>query len=242
MALSLVVLGGCGLGTSPSPEPTPGAAKTPQTKVIETKATVLQRAAPVDAISTYLNGFHLYGDNPSEQVEAHHYVTILNEDVMQAVIFDGDTKAAKLMGIEYIISARLFDALPPEEKQLWHSHAYEVKSGLLAAPGLPPHVEQPLMTKLALTYGKTWHTWHTDRGEALPLGLPSLMMAPLADGQIDAARITDRDRRLGVDTDKLRARRASIPTPEIDPFADPWAEGVLISLERVQFVPAPIKH
>lgn len=50
-------------------------------------------------------------------MEAHHYVTVLNEDVMQAVIYDGNTKNARLMGVEYIISERLFKTLPPEEKK-----------------------------------------------------------------------------------------------------------------------------
>lgn len=29
-------------------------------------------------------------------------------------------------GIEYIVSDTVFDALPPDEQKLWHSHAYEV--------------------------------------------------------------------------------------------------------------------
>jgi Protein of unknown function (DUF1264) len=32
------------------------------------------------------------------------------------------------MGVEYIVSGRLFAGLPPEEKALWHSHVHEVKS------------------------------------------------------------------------------------------------------------------
>ncbi len=41
------------------------------------------------------------------------------------------------MGVEYIISERLFKDPAAEEKKLWHSHQYEVKSGSLIAPGLP---------------------------------------------------------------------------------------------------------
>ena len=52
---------------------------------------------------------------------------------MQAVIYDGNTRDARLMGVEYIISERLFNTLPPEEKKLWHSHQYEVASSLRAA-------------------------------------------------------------------------------------------------------------
>lgn len=85
-------------------------------RTLETGAAAIQSRPPVDAISTYLDGFHFYSGDKNGQMEAHHYVTVLNEDVMQAVIYDGNTKNARLMGVEYIISERLFKTLPPEEK------------------------------------------------------------------------------------------------------------------------------
>ncbi len=60
--------------------------------VPETGAAAIQSRPPVDAISTYLDGFHFYSGDKNGQMEAHHYVTVLNEDVMQAVIYDGNTK------------------------------------------------------------------------------------------------------------------------------------------------------
>ena len=45
-----------------------------------------------------------------------------NEDVRQCVIYDSPNSNARLIGIEYIISAKLFEQLPAEEKQYWHSH------------------------------------------------------------------------------------------------------------------------
>lgn len=33
-----------------------------------------------------------------------------------------------------MISPRLFEALPSSERQNWHSHVYEVKSGMLVMP------------------------------------------------------------------------------------------------------------
>jgi Protein of unknown function (DUF1264) len=53
------------------------------------------------------------------------------------VIFDRNAPDARLIGIEYIVSEERFRALPDDEKRLWHSHRYEVKSGTLAAPGIP---------------------------------------------------------------------------------------------------------
>ena len=62
------------------------------------------------------------------------------------------------------------------EKALWHSHVHEVKSGQLVAPGIPQAAEHELMERLVVTYGKTFHTWHTDQKDALPLGSPKLMI------------------------------------------------------------------
>ena len=36
---------------------------------------------------------------------------------------------ARLIGVEYIITEKLFRTLDDEEKKLWHSHKYEIESG-----------------------------------------------------------------------------------------------------------------
>ena len=125
------------------------------------------------------------------------------------------------MGVEYIISERLFKQLPAQEKQYWHSHRYEVKSGTLIAPGLPPAAEHALMSKIVNTYGKTG-TRHTDRDKTLPLGAPTLMMGFTADGQLNPALLADRDKRFDVDTATIRTDRADIA-------AHPVAEGPIVA-------------
>ncbi len=213
---------------------TPGADKQASTLALEAGAKLLQDRQPLDAVSAYLNGFHFYNGDMDGQMEAHHYVTVLNEDVMQAVIYDGNTEGAKIMGVEYIISERLFKNLPPEEKALWHSHRHEVKSGSLIAPTIPEVAENALMKKLVSTYGKTWHTWHTDRDRELPLGIPALMMGFTKDGQLDGALLSSRDRRFRMQTEEVKRERASIPDPAVDPEADAWQRGNVIQLQRVQ--------
>ena len=44
--------------------------------------------------------------------------------------------------------ARLFLALPDDEKQLWHSHEYEVRSGVPVMPSSPGPVEHKDMVLL----------------------------------------------------------------------------------------------
>jgi hypothetical protein len=73
----------------------------------------------------------------NRQIVAHHFCSHRSEEFLQCVIYDTNRSDARLIGIEYIISARFFEGLPDEEKRYWHSHQFEVESGQLTAPGNP---------------------------------------------------------------------------------------------------------
>lgn len=223
----LFLLASCGGRNTGSNIDAPGDDKTAKDKLLNTGAALLQDKAPLEQFSTYLDGFHFYNGNLSAQMEAHHYIHQLNEDVFQAVIFDGNDAAAKLMGVEYIITSRLFATLPREEKLLWHSHHYEVKSGTLIAPGIPEAAETELMKKLVSTYGKTIHTWHTDQQRSLPIGAPMIMMGFTKEGQLDQRLLRDRDERFKVDTRTIKERRAKIPDSPVDSMANAWERGIM---------------
>jgi hypothetical protein len=87
-------------------------------------------------------------------------------------------------------------------------------SGALVAPGIPDLAEHEFMEKMVSTYGKTWHTWHTDDPRnTLPVGIPQLMAGFTADGQMRPELQTERDRRFGFDTATKRSQRRDIPQP-----------------------------
>lgn len=216
---------GCGGRNTPSNVTSPGDEKTTEDKVLNTGADVMQNETPLKQFTTYLDGFHFYNGNIDAQMEAHHYVQQLNEDLYQAIIFDGNKADAKIMGVEYIITEKLFKTLPDEERRLWHSHHYEVKSGTLVAPGIPAIAEHELMEKLVSTYGKTIHTWHTDQQKTLPTGSPLLMMGFTEDGQIHPELIRERDERLDISTEKVKQNRADIQPPPVLPLANAWENG-----------------
>jgi hypothetical protein len=228
--IGLLLLSACKGGDSSSKVEAPGTDKSARTTTLEAGAAALQRMPPIGAINAYLDGFHFYSGRMQQQMEAHHYCAILSEDLIQCAIYDGNGQDAKLMGVEYIVSEQLFAGQPATEKSLWHSHVHEVKSGQLIAPGIPQAAEHALMEKLIHTYGKTWHTWHTDSGDRLPLGVPQLMMGFTADGQSDASMVQSRDRRFGVDSAAKRANRADIQAPPLDPDADAWQHGTTIQI------------
>lgn len=184
--------------------------------VLETGSKLLQDFAPLKEFDIYVVGFHPARDDPSMQMEAHHYCKQVNRDLLQCILFDGNTEEANLIGIEYIISERLFEGLPEGERGYWHPHNFEILSGQLVAPGLPAMAEKAMLKLLMNSYGKTWHTWHTGRhdqpgsGDTLPLGDPMLMWSFNREGEADEALVRERARRLQIDVEAKRAERQEL--------------------------------
>lgn len=187
---------------------------------------------PIGAIHAHVCGFHFYSGDPRRAVRADHYCSHVNADVYQCIIYDSDQPNARLIGIEYIISETLFKGLPDEEKKLWHSHRYEIMSGLLTVSAASGVAERKLVRELVNTYGKTWHFWQIDRGDALPMGLPRLMMGFTADGQIDPALVAARDRERKVDTAEIKAQRVDLKARPVAAGADGWLRGPAWQLDE----------
>jgi hypothetical protein len=229
--IAVLMLSACGGENTSSYVDSPGAEETAKTKGLELGANLLQDKAPLASLNAYLDGFHFYNGNPQAQMEAHHYCGHLNEDMIQCVIFDGNEENAKIMGVEYILSRALFEQLPTEEKHLWHSHVHEVRSGSLIAPGIPDLAERELMQKIAGTYGKTWHTWHTDKKLEMPVGAPMLMMGNTEVRPVAPELLADRDRRFDISTATKKEQRADLQYPPIHSEADAWQKGIVPQLQ-----------
>lgn len=195
----------------------PGDRKTLWRTTLETGSRALQDTSPLKDFDIYVVGFHCAKHAPKMQMEAHHYCRQVNSDVLQCAIFDGNTRDANLIGIEYIISEKLFDGLPEEEKTYWHPHNYEVLSGQLTAPNLLESAEHELVRLLINSYGKTWHTWHTGRadglgmpGDPLPYGDARLMWSFNRDGEVDPRLKDELNSAMGIDEMKKREKRRDL--------------------------------
>ena len=192
----------------------PGQAKSPKTVALEAGAMVLQSSAPLKRFDIYLSGFHPMKDHPEHQMEAHHYCHQMNEDFAQCTLFDGTGVKARLNGIEYIISEKLFAQLPPAERAFWHPHNGEILSGQLIAPGIPDAAEKALMRRKMNSYGKTWHVWNTGHegsaADQLLLGPAMLAWSFSREGEAIPAMVERRDRRHGVSTAEQRKQRADL--------------------------------
>jgi hypothetical protein len=227
---AMAALKGLAWATPKSEAPVPGGPLTAKSRMLDTGADLLQSKKPIDAMSEFLNGFHFYANDMGRQVEANHFCTHLNEDFHQCVIYDSDQKDAKLLGIEYIVSERVFVRLPDDEKKLWHSHNYEVKSGELVAPRIPGAAEHSFMEALVTTYGKTWHCWQIDRDHDFPMGIPQLMMGFTHDGQANQQMVQARDQRFGISSAQEKKDRDDIPMPQVQAGANSWQSGRIVQL------------
>ncbi|EPS60407.1 hypothetical protein M569_14396, partial [Genlisea aurea] len=205
----------------------PGKAMGVGQHVLDKGAQMLQSLKPIKRMDQHVCTFALYSHDMSRQIETHHYVSRLNDDFLQCAVYDSDDSAARLVGVEYIISHKLFETLPVDEQKLWHSHAYEIKSGLWVNPRVPEMVLKPELENLAKTYGKFWCTWQTDKGDELPMGPPALMVSPqAADGaMVRPELVLNRDNRYNISGDALKRSRLELAEPEwINPQADYWKQ------------------
>ena len=91
LAAASVALAGCGGDNTASNVTPPGADTTATTEVLKAGAALLQEKQPLQSLNAYLDGFHFYSGDLGAQMEAHHYCALLNEDVIQCVIFDANT-------------------------------------------------------------------------------------------------------------------------------------------------------
>jgi hypothetical protein len=226
--LGLVLAGAAldapGVAQEAAPQVRPlGNDKSTKLKALSAGSEMLQTQAPPAQLDAYLVGFHPMKDHPDRQMEAHHFCRQVNQDLAQCVLFDGNTASANLNGIEYIISEKLFNQLPADERQYWHPHNYEILSGQLVAPGLPDAAEKEFLESKMNSYGKTWHVWNTGHfgrndADRLPLGEPRLAWSFNGDDEILPGLAELMEKRVGVDIAQKRQSRQTLA-----PLAKPQA-------------------
>ncbi|TFY53900.1 hypothetical protein EVJ58_g9181 [Rhodofomes roseus] len=191
--------------------------------------TAMMTFKPINAIHQHLCAFHVYSHDRTRHLEAHHYCTHLSPDFHQCIIYDSDSPSAKLIGIEYIVSETLFDGLPAAEKPLWHSHKYEVESGLLQM-----HARAPLngaVTDLA------------EQPAILEIQRTSWSRTPPTARARPPEMVKARDERSGMDTARKRElRKGYLPPYEKREEADAWEEtkkGIVFEAKEVDYKPYP---
>jgi hypothetical protein len=203
----------------------PGESGSIKKKVGGLVSDVIQPYAPVREINCHTDAILFFSGEPKRQIEVHELCTWLNDDVAQCLLYDSDRSNARLIGVEYLVSDRIFKALPEDEQKLWSSKQYEVKNGLEVAPRLPQTAENALMQDLVNMYGKQFCTWQVDQ-HYLPLGAPKILFNLAEEGPSpDAGLLERRAKKLNADPKKLSEERSDIVAHKVHPNADAWKKG-----------------
>ncbi|OCT52452.1 hypothetical protein CLCR_10839 [Cladophialophora carrionii] len=124
-------------------------------------STMQPEMKPLHNICEYLHALHIYTDEARRgevrtriisaltlrkvsragaTCEEHHFDQVL--DLRQCLIYDSCKPGARLIGVEYMIPKHRYLKLDPEEQKFWHSHEFEVKSGMLVLPYPASHARQ----------------------------------------------------------------------------------------------------
>lgn len=108
-------------------------------------------------------------DDPSLRV--WHFCKPNDKIMMVCQLYDSNSPNATLIGVEYMITADAYAALPAREKPNWHYHKEEFAPDR-ADPKFPQLSEQQqnaTLKKLEETYGKVVLTWNpSDKDPVYP--------------------------------------------------------------------------
>jgi Protein of unknown function (DUF1264) len=121
-------------------------------------------------------GTHLLKEMPEVAQVAYHYCKPVNDDlVAQCLLYDSTGPDARLIGVEYLVSAEIYSKMPADEQIYWHDHKYEVDAGLLKSLTQSGADEKATLAKVRTLYGKVFHTWSS--GKIYPRGPARLFWA-----------------------------------------------------------------
>ncbi len=122
--------------------------------------------SPAFGYTLHIDAIKHINDDPDQVV--HHYAKAISDEITQALLYDSDAPNARLIGIETIISERMYEALPAAEKPNWHYHKTEIPTVNARLPDLNEKEAAAVVTKLEETWGKVEIIWEPK--DPVPMG------------------------------------------------------------------------
>ena len=178
-------------GVAPAPKPTCSRQERQRFKA-------MRRLASMDI---YLVGFHPMKNDPSHQMEAHHFCHQVNEDFAQCALFDGNTADANLTASN-TSSPNACSRPAGQERQYWHPHNGEILSRQLSRrPACPAAAEHELMNSKMNSYGKGpgMSEHRTEAGDKCPRPT-NLAWSFSREGEAQPGLVEGRDREMEIAT------------------------------------------
>jgi predicted lipoprotein with Yx(FWY)xxD motif len=166
-----------------------------------------------------LNGFFFKSENMNNQMLLYNYCCLNSKKFYQCILSDME---GRLVGLNYILNATIFNTLPDNEKKLWHSNEFQIKNGLLILVEKNSTKENEYMKMLVDTYGKAISIWDTELMESVPLGTPKLLMTLTKEGEVSQKLLQFRDQLFDVKVQDIINSRKNLKAMNPASGADDW--------------------
>jgi predicted lipoprotein with Yx(FWY)xxD motif len=205
-----------------SPVGKPIRALTPTEDFTSIRPTVSERRRINETISdeTCLNliGLYFISSNMTDQLLLYNFCCPADKYMFHCILYDIE---GRVVGLKYVIDSDQFGKLIPEEKKFWHSHAFEVKEGLLVLDGAKRTKDTLAMKKFIDSYGKAIYMW-SNYTDILPIGPPKLLMTFVRRGDVKPALVNLRDAILKIKVDDLISARKVLVAKPLIGGSDDW--------------------
>ena len=130
----------------------------------QTNATSANATKPVDGYggppTGPLNAVRHVFDDPTLRV--YHFCKPNDKIMMVCQLYDSSSPNATLIGVEYMVDSKTYQALPDREKPNWHYHKEEFSPdrGNPKFPLLNDQQQREWLAKLSESYGKVILNWN----------------------------------------------------------------------------------
>jgi hypothetical protein len=113
-----------------------------------------------------------FGDAHPDEI-AHHWCKNVSANLIECQLYDSDTPNARLVGVETIVPATVWQTFSPQEQAMWHYHKVELQKIHATLPDTPTDQQAAVIASIAPTYGKVYILWDPMSSNN-PTGQPSV--------------------------------------------------------------------
>lgn len=162
--LAAVVLVSCAPKSLPPPATTAPSSEA-------ASSAMAKKPMPSDGWTLHIDARKHFSNDFDRDPIAHHYCKPVAGGLTECQLYDSDNSDARLVGVETIISAAAYNALPQEEKKFWHYHKTEIAKVDAKLPDLSAEEAAKVAKSIEETYGKIFIFWNPSETD-VPTGQP----------------------------------------------------------------------
>ncbi|MGZ3506260.1 MAG: DUF1264 domain-containing protein [Vulcanimicrobiaceae bacterium] len=89
----------------------------------------------------------------------HHFCRPASGGIIECQLYESDQPDARLVGVEVVVPASMYQKFDKEEKASWHYHRDEIPRVNLQTPDMTKEEADKVAASLMETYGKVYLLW-----------------------------------------------------------------------------------